>query len=138
MVAPLVVVALAGGAGSIALELTLNKVTGRSTTERDIVEAGLIGVIPGIGLAKGFGTAGYRLAKGRKIIQRYTPGVVQHSVSATGTRMGVGHSITSNISKREAYGNLAMYSALGFGPAARGMVAAGLISRSLDVIYGTK
>lgn len=136
--APLVAIAVAGGAGSIALELALNKAAGRKTTERDVVEAGLIGVIPGVGLAKGFGTVGYRLFKGRKIVQVYKPGVKMHSVSNIGTRLGVGQSITSNISKREAYQNMMIYSAVGGTPAARGMVAAGVISRSLDKIYGTK
>lgn len=120
------------------MELALNKASGRSTTERDIVEAGLIGVIPGVGMAKGVGTVGYRLHKGRKIVQAYKPGVKMHSVSNVGTRLGVGHSITSNISKREAYQNMLIYSAVGGTPAARGMIAAGVISKSLDKIYGTK
>ena len=136
--APLVAAALVGGAGSIALQLTLDKVSGRSTTERDIVEAGLIGVIPGVGMAKGVGTVGYRFYKGRKIVQAYKPGMKMHSVSNVGTRLGVGQSITSNISKREAYQNMMIYSAVGGTPAARGMIAAGVISKSLDMIYGTK
>ena len=120
------------------MELALNKVTGKKTTERDIVEAGLIGVIPGVGMAKGFGSVGYRLYKGRKIVQAYKPGMQMHSVSNVGTRLGIGQSITSNISKREAYQNMMIYSAVGGTPAARGMIAAGTISKSLDVIYGTK
>ncbi len=135
---PLVAVALAGGAGSIALQLTLDRASGRSTTERDIVEAGLIGVIPGVGMAKGVGTVGYRLHKGRKIVQAYKPGVKMHTVSNVGTKLGVGQSITSNISKREAYQNMLIYSALGGKPAARGMIASGVIVKSLDMIYGTK
>jgi hypothetical protein len=136
--APLVAIALAGGAGSIALQVGLNVATGKKTTERDVVEAGLIGVIPGVGMAKGVGTVGYRFYKGRKIVQAYKPGVKMHSVSNVGTRLGVGQSITSNISKREAYQNMLIYSAVGGTPAARGMIAAGVISKSLDKIYGTK
>ena len=136
--APLVAIALAGGAGSIALEIAINKASGRSTTERDIVEAGLIGVIPGVGIAKGVGTVGYRLHKGRKIVRAYKPGMKMHSVGNVGTKLGVGQSITSNISKREAYQNMMIYSAVGGTPAARGMIAAGVVSKSLDMIYGTK
>ena len=136
--APLVAAALVGGAGSIALQVALNKAAGRSTTERDIVEAGFIGVIPGVGMAKGVGTVGYRFYKGRKIVQVYKPGMKMHSVSNIGTRLGVGQSLTSNISKREAYQNMMIYSALGGKPAARGMIASGVISKSLDKIYGIK
>jgi hypothetical protein len=47
---PLVVAAvLSGGAISIGIEVAINKMTGKKTTERDVVEAGLIGAIPGSG-----------------------------------------------------------------------------------------
>ena len=120
------------------MQLALDRAQGRQTTERDVVEAGLIGAIPGVGLAKGVGSVGYRLYKGRKYVQMYKPGVKMHTVSKLGTRLGVGQSITSNISRREAYANVAIYSALGGKPAARGMIASGVISKSLDKIYGIK
>ena len=73
--APLVAVALAGGAGSIALEIALNRISGKRTTEQDVVTAGLIGVIPGVGIAKGLGNVGRRLVSGRRILSKYKSGV---------------------------------------------------------------
>lgn len=138
MPAPVVAVALAAGAGSIAFEIALNKLSGRKTTEQDVVTAGLLGVIPGVGIAKGLGNVGRRLYSGRRILSKYQPHVVQHAVSARASAMGIGYSVTSNISKAQARRNMYIYAAIGGIPAVKGSINAMIIEESIDRIYNNK
>ena len=135
---PLVAAAAAGGAGSIALEFALNKLQGKRTTEKDVVKAGLLGVIPGVGVVKGAGNVGRRLYSGRRILSKYKSGVTQHSISAGASAKGFGYAITSNISQAQARKNMYIYAAMGGIPAAKGTLNAMVIDRSIDVIYSKK
>ena len=136
--APLVAAAVVGGAGSIALEFALNKISGRKTTEQDVVTAGLIGVIPGVGIAKGLGNVGRRLLSGRRILSKYKAGVTQHSISAGASAKGFGYAITSKISEAQARRNMYIYAAIGGIPAVKGAINAMVIEKSIDVIYNNK
>ncbi len=136
--APLVAVALAGGAGSIALEIALNRISGKRTTEQDVVTAGLIGVIPGVGIAKGLGNVGRRLYSGRRILSKYKSGVTQHSISSAASAKGFGYAITSKITEAQARRNVYIYAAIGGIPAVKGSINAMIIEKSIDVIYNRK
>ena len=134
---PLVVAAvLSGGAISIGIEVAINKMTGKKTTERDVVEAGLIGAIPGVGLAKGFGAVTYRLYKGRKVLKGYKGiGTAMYGYGRFGKVTGIGGSTIPHISYAQAKKNMYIYAGMGGIPAARGMLGAAGVSAALDMIY---
>lgn len=121
---------------SIAIEVALNKMSGRKTTERDIVEAGFIGAIPGVGAAKGVGAVSYRAYQGRKALSRYRGiGKPMFGRGRFGELTGIGGSLIPHITYQQAKRNVYIYAAMGGIPAARGMLGAAGISKALDVIY---
>ncbi len=131
--------ALSGGVASIAIEVALNTASGRKTTERDIVEAGFIGAIPGVGAAKGVGAVSYRAYQGRKVLSRYRGiGKPMFGRGRFGALTGIGGSTIPHITYRQAKRNVYIYAAMGGIPAARGMLGAAGISKALDVIYSTE
>lgn len=128
-------VAGGGAAGSVAIGYGLSKASGTEYSQRDMVGDIILGAIPGVAFAKGVGSVGYRLHKGRKIIRGYNPGVTQHSVSPIATRLGVGQSVTSNISVKEARRNVYIYAAMGGAPALRAIGYEAAVNRMLDAAY---
>jgi len=116
--------------------MALNKASGRKTTERDVVEAGLIGAIPGVGAAKGVGAVSYRAYQGRKVLSRYKGiGKPMFGRGRIGELTGIGGSIIPHITYQEAKRNAYIYAAVGGLPALRGMLGAAGISKGLDIIY---
>jgi hypothetical protein len=76
MVAPLVIagVIASGTASSIVTGVGLDKLTGRKTTERDIIGYAAMGAVPGMGYAGAAFKTARRIRQNRKIFKTYDAG----------------------------------------------------------------
>jgi F0F1-type ATP synthase membrane subunit c/vacuolar-type H+-ATPase subunit K len=131
VVAVPLMVAGGGAAASVGIGYAINKATGSEYTQREMVGDAILGAIPGVAFTKGMGNIGYRLYRGRKYLKMYKPGVPMQTAGKYST-FGVGQTIVSNISVKEARRNVILYAALGGAPAVRAIGYSTIVNEILD------